>query len=319
MFERTGRHVMGLLVLAALFAPGESRPTRRTLEGAAPPALEREASDALPALNEASRAAYRRAKEEALARGGPVILVEGDDLVLRYGLYRSKARVTPALYHDLKAIDHVPLALYALLVHRTEGPVDDARLYDLKVYRDLVRSARKALNGRGLSEAQLRRQEQILRRSLALIDGVLKNKRIERKSLTEFARGLRRHLEDNAGDAAQAQLDALHRQARAWRARLTGEEWKRLRVIVMGTQLPRKDNLAVQYFARLLGEAGEGGRIVYSEAIFDEEKALDLLATRTVDGGIGESFFGDAKRMHRDLLADAAKDHLDKMFAKDER
>ena len=41
-------------------------------------------------------------------------------------------------------------------------------------------------------------------------------------------------------------------------ARLSDAEWKSLRVIVQGSAQPRKGHLAVQYFARLLGEAGEG-------------------------------------------------------------
>src|SRR3954462_7953833 len=51
-------------------------------------------------------------------------------------------------------------------------------------------------------------------------------------------------------------------------------EWERLTVVVMGRQLPRRDNLAVRYFAPLLGEPGEGRRIVYAESLFDDPKAL---------------------------------------------
>ena len=78
----------------------------------------------------------------------------------------------------------------------------------------------------------------------------------------------------------------------------------------MGSAMPRQQNLAVQYFAWLLSEPGEGKRIVYSESVWDEQKALGLLATHQIDGDIGAAFFDDDRRMHRDLLADAAKDIL---------
>ena len=74
----------------------------------------------------------------------------------------------------------------------------------------------------------------------------------------------------NAESAGLAALDSLHRQVSLWKARLSSEEWNTLTIVVMGTQLPRKDNMAVQYFARLLGEPGEGRRIVYAELLFDE-------------------------------------------------
>jgi hypothetical protein len=102
----------------------------------------------------------------------------------------------------------------------------------------------------------------------------------------------------------------------AWKHRLTDADWRRLRVIVMGTQLPRRGNLAVQYFARLFGETGEGDRVVYAEAIFDEARALDLLGTRLLDTRIGTAFFDDPSRMHRDLLSDAARAYLDELLPK---
>jgi hypothetical protein len=50
--------------------------------------------------------------------------------------------------------------------------------------------------------------------------------------------------------------------------------------------------------------------------LFDEKRALNLLGTHLVDTGIGTYFFDDAERMHRDLLADAAREYLKKMAAK---
>src|SRR5437764_12172454 len=84
-----------------------------------------EPADPLTELNDHSRAAYRRAREEALARTGPVVLVEGDDLVLKYGRQRLVARTVPDEYHVLKVVSHVPLAVHALLVGRDQ--LDDQR------------------------------------------------------------------------------------------------------------------------------------------------------------------------------------------------
>ena len=58
-------------------------------------------------LNDASRIAYRLAKNAVLARNGPVIFVEGDDLVLKRGAERNKVRFIPDIYHTMKAISHV--------------------------------------------------------------------------------------------------------------------------------------------------------------------------------------------------------------------
>ncbi len=298
---------LALILLGALLAAGD----------AAAPRVGRPAADeSFKEVNAAARAAYRRAREESLARSGPVVLFDGDELVLRYGLQRLSARFAPEKHHDLKTISHVPLGLHALLVHRVGRPLADDRLFDLRCYRALVLAVEKALPERGLGRATLARQQQIVAASLKLLERALDRQRIERKELVAFARGVRPLLEASAVEAARGEIDALHRQMTTWRARLTEKEWKRLTVIVMGSQMPRKDNLAVQYFARLLGEKGEGKRIVYAEAIFDETKALALLGTRLLDTRIGEDFFDDPLRMHRDLLGDAGKVHLDELFAK---
>jgi hypothetical protein len=305
MLSRNGSR-LALLLGTALLLPGDG-------PSSGPPA-----PDPWKALNDASRQAYAHARREALARCGPVVLVEGDEVVLRYGVFRQAVRFSPPLYHDLKAIGHVPLALHALLAGR-EGEVPAERLFDLKRYHDLVRAAYRALPGRDLTEAQRQRQRKILTHSLAFLDGVLRHRRVTGKALTAYTRRLRPLLEANSADAARAQIDALHRQMTAWRARLTAEEWGRLKVIVQGSPLPRKDNLAVQYFARLLGETGEGGRIIYAESVRDEARALDLLGTHLVDTRIGADFFADPRRMHRDLLADVARQYLDELFRKGER
>jgi hypothetical protein len=95
---------------------------------------------------------------------------------------------------------------------------------------------------------------------------------------------------------------------------LADGEWERLTVIALGGQLPRRGNLAVQHFARLLGEPGEGRQGLYAEGLGGEQRALDLLGTRLVDEGLGATFFGDPARLHRDLLCDAAKEALDELF-----
>ena len=45
-----------------------------------------------------------------------VYVLEGEELVLVHKGQRSTARVVPEKYHTLKAVSHVPLAIYVLLL-----------------------------------------------------------------------------------------------------------------------------------------------------------------------------------------------------------
>jgi hypothetical protein len=296
----------GGVVLAVLAGTG--------LPSAPPPTLP---PDPLIEANDIFRAIYKRAREDALARTGPVILAQGDELVLRYGVQRETARYTPAVYHTLKTVAHIPLAIHLLLDPATGRELDDNRLHDLRFLRDRALAVPPSLEQKGLSAEQLARQKQIVRQSVGLLDATLRARKIDEAALTAFRERLRPLIDANVAEAARAELDALHRQVLAWKGKLTAEDWARLRVIVIGSQMPRKDNLAVQYFARLLHEPGEGRRILYAEGLGDEQRALTLLGTHLLDTRIGEAFYGDPGRMHRDLLGDAARKHLDELFRGD--
>ena len=91
---------------------------------------------------------------------------------------------------------------------------------------------------------------------------------------------------------------------------MSPEQWSRLHVVIIGPHMPREGLVVMQYFLRLLHEPREGRRVVYAESLWEEPKAMDLLATHLLDGSVGEAFFGDFMRMHRDLLGDAAADYL---------
>jgi hypothetical protein len=269
------------------------------------------AADPLTTLNDTFRAAYRRTKEAKVAHGGPVILMEGDNVVLRRGGARLEVQYTPAVYHVLKMVAHVPLALDVILApHAGEETLNDEVLAELREYRKRMEEAEPALASRGLEPEQLDRSRKILAECRASLDSVVQARRCSSEERVKFARRMTPMVMKNVGEAARAELDALHAHVGAWRSEMTPEEWKALKVVILGSALPRKQSLTVQYFARLLGEPGEGPRIIYAESIRDEATALDLLATREVDTTIGVDFFNDPTRMHRDLLSDAARDYL---------
>jgi hypothetical protein len=276
----------------------------------------KEAAAELKAGNELARAAYRAARERVLAGLGPVVLWDGDDLVFRYGNYRRVGRPTPAFFHDLKTTGHLVLGLDALLGDAGEGEIGARLRFELRRYREAVGNVRVAMASRPLSKAQRVRQMKVLDACLDYLAKVLETGKAPARELRALLHDVAPKLDENSREAAQAQIDGLHREMRQYRAQLSEAEWKRLRVIVQGSQPPRKDHLAVQYFARLLGEPGEGERIVYAEMLFDETKALALLGTKLLDARVGQDVWEDPSRLHQDLLGPEARAYLDVLFGK---
>ncbi len=264
---------------------------------------------ALTALNNAFRAAYAEAKSRVLASSGPTLIVNGDRFsLLRHG-DRVEANVGTPIYDPVKTIAHVPLAIYVILTPG-DGAIGDDRLRTLADLRHLVPPAEASLDTVKLSAATLARQKRIVDASLAFLDGVAGSRRFARSALLEFTRGMTPLVMENVTEATRAQLDATHAQVSAWRRDLSAQEWNRLHVVIIGPHMPRQDLVVTQYFLRLLHEPEEGRRVVYAESLWEESQALDLLGTHLLDGSVGEAFFGDYRRMHRDLLGDAAKQYL---------
>ena len=268
---------------------------------------------ALTALNNAFRAAYADAKSRVLASSGPTLIVNGDHFALLRDGRRVEANVGTPIYDPVKTIAHIPLAIYVTLTPG-DGAVDDDRLKTLAGLRELIPPAEASLDTLKLSAATLARQKQIVAASLAFLDDVAGRRKFARSALLAFTRGMAPLVMENVTEATRAQLDATHAQVSAWRRDLSPQEWNQLHVVIIGPHMPREDLVVTQYFLRLLHEPAEGRRVVYAESLWEEPKALDLLGTHLLDGSVGEAFFGDYMRMHRDLLGDAARQYLPRLL-----
>jgi hypothetical protein len=270
---------------------------------------------ALTALNNAFRAAYADARSRVLASFGPTLIVNGDNFVLLRDGRRVEANVGVPIYDPVKTIAHIPLAVYVTLTPG-DGVVGEDRLKTLVGLRELIPPAAASLDTLKLSAATLARQKRIVATSLAFLDDVASRRKCARSELVTFTRGMAPLVMENVTEATRAQLDATHAQVSAWRRDLSPREWDQLHVLIVGPHMPREDLVVMQYFLRLLHEPREGRRVVYAESLWQESQALDLLGTHLLDGGVGEAFFGDYMRMHRDLLGDAASRYLAEMLPK---
>jgi hypothetical protein len=218
-----------------------------------------------------------------------------------------------AKYHSLKMVSHAAMGVFLILNRQEQDRLLQAQQDDLRQLRSLILEARNGLGKYEFPEEQRLRQERILEDCASFIRVVLDRGACDPKELTSFCRNMGPLVLANAADAAKDQIDAFHIQMSEWRRQLPPEEWRKLHVVIQGSQMPRKGNLAVQYFAKLLGVSGEGPRIIYAEGLFETQSALNLLGTHRLDSQVAVSFFNDPSRMDRDLLSDAAAEYLKKL------
>lgn len=272
-----------LLCLLAACATASKAPV------SAPPAA---AERAPPSdLNSIARADYAQARGRAIANAGPVLIVGPAQITFIDGGQRRQFELAPPAYHQLKTVAHLPLGLHSLFFQQTPP-------------REKLLELRAAAEKTPLPEPR-DRQERIVRLSAGLIDDALAG----HADLPRYEREVAPLLLENALDAARMEIADLE-VATAEVRKALGADFSKLHVIVVGAHMAREGEISLHYFERLLGER-EGLRIVFAEGLWDEPSELSLLGTHLLDSTVGEGFFADPRRMHRDLLSDAAARLLD--------
>ncbi len=273
-------------------------------------------ADPLAETNKTFRALYAENRLERLARSGPAIIVQFDDLVLyRDGKEVERATFTPPLYHDLKSIAHIPLSVAVVYANAVEQPGDATwrgELGRLQTHLDALTA--EFLAARFPSDL-IGEQTAIVTRSKDAVAAMLTADAPKKALLTDYLAAIMPPLMRNIDVAAQVQIDGLHALSSAWASDLGAAAWDDVHVVVLGPKTPRAGNLQYEYFARVMGDAARGDRLVYAEGMFAPEPALSLLGTLIQDRAAAEIFFADRMRLDRDLLADAAQVHLDRVFA----
>ena len=301
-FEKTFVYVLAISATARMFSGSSAGMQGKGAEAAKDPLLD--------SLNGEFRAQYQVALTESLEQVGPMILEEGDDLILvRHG-ERTRVSVKPVEYHELKAVAHIPLALFVMLSFAPESVLSVPRLESLRNYRKLMVKARASLPNRHFTPEQLVRQQKIFSASFELLDSTVAKGQVKQTAVETFTRQMAPLLLANVADATAAEMRELYRTAASWQAQLSPAEWGQLHMVMIGPHMPREQEVSMQFFERLFHEPMEGHRIIYAESLWQEHDALSLVATHIVDEAAGAAFFGDPMRMHRDLLADAARDYL---------
>ena len=270
--------------------------------------------DALDTLNDTFRASYRELRTWRINSLDPIIVVQFDDLhLIRAGQTKTE-RFTPPIYHEYKAISHIPLALYTILARHVGRPFHKAMLDRLTAYLKQVQAAGASLEGRkGWTPEQLKGHKAIVDASLKFMERIMGAEEVSDEQLTAYTRAMRPLVLASADAAAKAQLDGLHALVTKWRAEL-GPRWSHVDVIVLGPKQPRAGNVQYQYFQRAMGPGAEGKRLWYAEGVFDKDGGTNLLGTILLDRGASIAFFNDPVRLERDLLADGAARHLNRLF-----
>ena len=240
--------------------------------------------------------------------GGPTVLwFTMNKLILFHNGIREEQEFIPSLYHQLKAIEHHPLALYVTLEpHKGKELTDSLRDF-LEDRSELLQNTLSSLNKQDWSPNVVDNQKLLLKDSIEYIDKVLGEGRINSERLNSYVQQVTPKIIRGVNEAAAAELENINEKIKSLLAK---DKWKDPYVVISSVHQARKGELVTQYFEHMFNEfqgvgAGREDRIVYAESS-DEKEALRLLATHILDRKIASAFFRAPRRLQSDALMDAA-------------
>jgi hypothetical protein len=252
--------------------------------------------------------AYDRMRVSS-ARAAPVLVLFDGSLVLMHGSRRDEFVASHPSTRILQAVAHAPVGVFAVLSELATGsPLGLAERTRLAQLRSACSRVSKACAG--LDERDV---EDVIERSLRFIDAELARGSADTSALARFASGVGPKLLALIDHATRLELEALHEATDKALASLDAAELRELEVVVAGAHQARTRSLGLQYFQKRFGEAaGEERRVAYAESAGSVDEARSLVGARRLDRAIARAFFGDPKRLQRDVLGDAAKRALER-------
>lgn len=238
----------------------------------------------------------------------PVLIAVPDHKLILYrkGKTETVTIATP-LYQWFKAIDHISFGLYPLFYPINQTPIDKKKLEDL---RAVINQVKLQLPAFSMTQKQRDRQNIILDRSLAMIDKTLQLGRLDASEYKSFFRGLEPLLMENTDDAGFDEMDAVHAQVKKWKKELSADDWAELTVLILASQLMKKDNNITAYFSKILNTKEGYGRLIYLENMKSVKEAINQLGLIRILPTLSELIFDDETRLFRDIFADTAIKYL---------
>jgi hypothetical protein len=276
-------------------------------------------------LNNEFRTFYATAKAEIRAHLSPVLVMANGKMVLIRNGEREEFAYMPEEWSVLKTVDHIGLGLFVALTNHTGEKLTDDMIARLQKYKSAILAARdefeafkySSTNASGApssanlsAERTANRQKLMIDLSLKFIDKVTAERFVSFPALKKFCADINNMSVTNAYEAVSLELAAIDSKLKDWRKKMDKDEWDRLYVVISGSHMARQHERNMQYFLDLFGQKEEGDRVVYNEGPSDENRSLDLLVTHILDARIGEVFFHERMRMHRDMLGDEATRYL---------
>ena len=250
----------------------------------------------------------------------PLFIANRNNLTLIYHGKETMIPIFSNIYDDLKSISHIPFTIYIILfnVKSKDHDLSSNIIIKLKSYLKDIRTIRKSLKLSHLTSHMQQIQFDIIDLSINYLRSLLKSKYLKQIKLKEFCLKSRQLFQINLDQVARAQLDLLHSIVNPWYTKLFNEtERQTAKVIVAGPKPVRNGFFMTLYFNTLFGlneQQSENNRVIFTENVLDQSTIKNILGSWLFDEYVGEAFYNDSLRLHRELMMDETVTYLKQLF-----
>lgn len=237
----------------------------------------------------------------------PVIVRLDSRLVLALGASRTVFEINAHLYHQLKVLAHIPLALL-LAAHNGE----DVQAIQSKV-EQAVTELKKDVT---LPSSVL----SVIEQAVAGLTGSRQWPALGFGAVRQFNSALQPAFQTLIALAARDEAEQTLRGLRQFQLAVNDEQsWKRSFYVVCAGHQPRYKQMAKLVFQRWVLEQTESSaevehRVVYGESLESVEAARTLVVTRLTNGFIGDAFLNSPLSMNQDVLGEAGELAVEELF-----
>ena len=270
-------------------------------------------NSSLGAVNQFFHKEYQRWLDKAahLVRTGqiPILIRLDNRLVLVDGEQQREYAINGNRFHELKALCHLPLAVYLILAGNNE---------DRRDLRDVLAN----LYQFPASVDDLKEKTELLKSAVTqLADSiVVNNKILSHEATKKFARQLKPIFNQLVTDAAVDEVAQLMEVTSSIKAKVgDAQKWSRAYFVVCAGHQPRYKQITKKFFERWLLEESHSKlesvhRVIYAEGRSSLEEVLQLVCTRMVSADLGEVFLHSPLSLDEDVLGDAGLAAINKIF-----
>ncbi|MNJ44978.1 hypothetical protein D3C77_400520 [compost metagenome] len=227
------------------------------------------------------------------------------------------------VYTQLKAIAHIPLAIYAIIFPYTDYPANGQWLEPLRVYLHQVIRVQKNLEILEISEPAQGASRRILNQAKAFMEKLIADENFTIDAYESFCREIAADLLINQNHAAADQAQVMSGYLRKWKDLVGEATWDKMYVVCQCIWTASKESVHEEIIKKAMKPEKHDTNIIISEAVPTLDSAKLLLARILADRALAAKVFprdGDPEYLQnqyststeRDLLSRSIQSELSK-------